>query len=68
MSPFEASFVLPGLPDASGFITSSPSTRPRALLFSPSGERTGSSMKSFVLQFSSRMITSWATSTRRRVR
>jgi hypothetical protein len=43
--------------------------RPSRLgLSSPSSRRSGISMKSFVLQSSIRTITSWATSTRRRVR
>ena len=67
-SPFEATTVLPGLPDASGLCTSSATIRPATDLFSPSGRKSGSSTNSFVLQFSSRMITSCETSTRRRVR
>ena len=67
-SPFDASFVLPGFPSLSGLYTSVASTRPAAERLTPSGRNSGTVMNSFVLQSSSRMITSWATSTRRRVR
>ena len=48
-SPFAATTVLPGLPDASGLWTSSATIRPATDLFSPSGRKSGSSTNSLRL-------------------
>ncbi len=66
--PLSANFVLPGSPDLSGLKTSIANIRPSRLLLMPSGTWRGSAMWSSVLQSSSRMITSCATSTSRLVR
>ena len=72
--PFSMTTTLPGFPSLIGFMMSSAATRPATLLFGDSSRINASSMYSVVPQSPgflpgwSRMMTSWETSTSRRVR